>query len=425
MPFSLRLGGDVAAVAVLVLLLLLAFSPWWAAGRLIAPLDILDAVYAPWNADATRVDMHNHFTGDAVTQYLIYRKIAERSFAEDGSIGWSDLTGGGRPEHANTMALYGDWTMQLHRFLDFWTAWHLGLMGQFLLAALGMFVFLRARDRSPAVALVGAVAYGGNTQFVLWIFHRWQLGAFAWVPWMVWAMDRDAAGRRWAWPLVPVFMALAFLGGNLQTAAFVALVAVVMALARVMRAPAGPNGRRVVAARFLAWSVLGAGLAAFTLLPATYAFLETLEIGLDRGGIGYANGALQPLLSLLFIPAQLFPSLLGGPGSMDLAKVLKLDQFDIAFFGFLPGILACRALFLRGAPPAARWLMILGLGLPLTPLVGPLYHRVQLLFIFGGVWAFAWYFEHAAGEGVDPVVRRIFFAFVALVALWLAGSIAS
>src|SRR5690606_8132897 len=118
------------------------------------------------------IEVHNHFTSDGVTQYLIYHKIAERSYAEDGRVGWSDLTMGGRPEYANTMAGYDDWTMQLHRFLDYWTAWHLGLLAQCLIAGLGLFVFLRSRGISPAVSLVAAVAYVANSRFIMLFYIR-------------------------------------------------------------------------------------------------------------------------------------------------------------------------------------------------------------------------------------------------------------
>ncbi|NIU78486.1 MAG: hypothetical protein GWN71_34495, partial [Gammaproteobacteria bacterium] len=295
---------DVAAVAVVVVLGVLAFSPWWAGGRVFAPLDLLDGFYQPWAGPSPRASAHNHFTSDAVTNFLVYRRIAEESFAEDGWIGWSDRTYGGRPEHANTMATYGDWTVQLHRYLGFWTAWHLGLLGQFLVAGLGMLVLLRSRGATPLVGALGAVAYGANSQFVLWIYHRWQLGAFAWVPWLVWSIGRYRAGRGWAWPLVPAFMALAFLGGNLQTCGFVALVIGAAWLGWAVRWSPRLRVDGRLTAHLAAWTALGVGLAAFTLVPEAFAYAETLEVGLDRGGIGYRHGPVQPLLSALLIPVQ-------------------------------------------------------------------------------------------------------------------------
>jgi hypothetical protein len=146
---------------------------------------------------------------------------------------------------------------------------------------------------------------------------------------------------------------------------------------------------------------------------------------MNRGQLGYKTGLVQPILSAIFLLLQPVPTLLGSPRSMDLSKVLALELHDIAYFGFIPMVLAYRAALMRGAPAAARWLIALGLLLPLTPLAGPLYHRVQLVFCFGGVWAFAWYWEHADRERLDPVIRRVSYLFGALVAIWFLASLAT
>jgi hypothetical protein len=385
-PRTISLLRDSGTLSALLFLILLAFAPWWAGGRLFAPLDLLDGLYEPWHDAAAEVQVKNHFTSDGLTQYIGYRHFAERAYAEDGRVGWSDLTLGGRPAYANTMAGYDDWTMQLHRFLDFWTAWHLGLAAQFLVAALGIYVFLRSQRISPIVGLLGAVAYAANSQFILVIYTRYQLAAFAWVPWAAWAMYRYRSGHRWAWPLVPVFLALAFLGGTVQTSAFVAL-------------------------------------AGFALYPNMLMLAESMAQGMNRGQVGYKGGIAQPILSAIFMLLQPMPTLLGSPRSMDLSKVLALELHDIAYFGFIPMVLAYRAALLRRAPAAARWLIAFGLLLPLTPLAGPLYHRVQLVFIFGGVWAFAWYWEHAERGVDDPVLRHLLRIVLAFVVIWLLGSL--
>jgi len=390
----------------------LAFSPWWLGGRLFAPLDILDQLYVPWNADVAAPVVHNHFTSDAVTQYLVYRSIAERSYAEDGRVGWSDLTGGGRPEYANTMAAYGDWTMQLHRWLDFWSAWHLGLIAQFAIAALGMFVFLRAQAASRPLALAGAVAYAASSPFVLNVYHRWLLGAFAWVPWMAWAATTARAVRGPRWMLAPVFLALALMGGNLQTGVIVLLVPLALVL----------GGDRSARRDVPAWTALGLALAAVVLVPSALALLEASPSSRARATLGYPGGALDPLRAALFLPLQLVPSLLGSPRSIDLTKALGRDLVEVAFFGFLPTLLALRAALRRDAPAAARWLVALGLLLPLTPLVGLLYRRVQLLFVFGGVWLFVWYWERVRE---DRALRLLPHALAALLGVWVVGSLLS
>jgi hypothetical protein len=414
---------DSLAVGCLVFLLALTFAPWWAGDRVFAPMDILYEMFEPWAEGSKEVEVHNHFTVDAIRGFLIPRQVAARSFKEDGFIGWDDLIHGGDPGYADTMSTYGDWTTQLHRFLSFWTAWHLGLAAQFFIAALGMFVFLRSRRIGPAIAFVGAIAFAANGQFVVWIYHRFQLGGFCWAPWMLWAMCAHREGRRWAWPLAPVFTALALLGGTLQTNVYVVLLlgAVWAGWAWESR----HDRRRLWEASWSIglWGFFGLGLAAFHILPTIAALLESTASGM--GYFRYTQGVFEPFLSGVFFIGQIFPSLFGSPQSVDLSKALGRDLFNIAFFGFLPMIVAIRSLFLKEAPAVARSLILFGALIPLTPLVGTVYHRVQLLFVIGGIWAFAWYWENYRDDREQALYRWLSWTLAILAGIWLLLSVAS
>jgi hypothetical protein len=406
--------------ALLVVLLVVAwFSPWWGGGRVLAPLDITNHLLQPWRGDASPIGkVHNHFVTDAVTQYLPYRLLAERSYREDGYVGWNPLQFGGLAQHANTMALYYDWTMQLHRWLDFWTAWHLGLAGQFLIAGLGMYAFLGRRGIHPPVALAAAAIYMGNSQFVSWIYHRWALGSFCWMPWVLWAIESHFQHRRRGTVLVPVFTALAFLGGSLQHAAFVVLGVAAVWAARLFAVKGGSRWRRSGLAWFVAWGALALGLAAFMFAPCVAAYLQTVELGTTRGVPGYELGITQPIRNLLAVPLQVFPWILGRPATLDLWKALASNLMNVAWFGALPTLCALLAIFLRGVSPGARLLVLLGTVLPLTPLVSTLYHRVSLLFVLGGCWAFA---EIVQRGLISPTVRRACAAALAVGGVIWAG----
>lgn len=415
-------------------IVLACFSPWWMQGKVFAPLDILNEMLLPWRGDTTYPEVHNHFVSDAVTQYLPYHLLAYQSLREDGYIGWNPYSETGSPFHANTMALPGDWTLQLYRFFDFWTGWHLGLIGQFLLAGWGMLALLRNRGIQPWCALVGAIIFAGNAQFIIWFYHRWALGAFCWMPWVIWALFRWRQGRPGAIPLAVGFLAFSFLGGTLQHGVYTILAVGCFWAGEILLNP-GDAKAKIRASAVLALIGLGAVLAASpTLVPCAQEYFDSKAAGDTRGGIGYPQGPLQPVMNAVAYGFYVFPSLLGSPQTMDAWKLLKTGLFDLGWLGALPTLFAFCVAFRRSSPLTARLLVIVALVIPLTPLVGPLYHRVLLLLALGGAWAFADFLSNApaasrttfarwAGLGAGAVVSA--WLLVSLVLLWIAPTLKS
>lgn len=426
-----------ARLAILAVVLVW-FSPWWAGGKVLAPLDLLNRMMSPWHQAGATEFAKNHVVSDGVSQYLVYRLIAQRDLDREGAIGWSSLTYGGTAEYANTMASYGDWTMQLHRWLDFWTAWHVGIVGQVLVAAFGMLSFLRGRGIGWSWAACGALLYAANSQFITWLYHRWAMGSFCWVPWILWAIDQYRAGNRRAWPLVPAFIAMAFLGGTLQHCALVVVAVAVMWLDEALTHKAetagqgmksGIVGQAPLLTRYAIWGVLGAGLASFMLIPCTDAFLTSNRLGLHTGMTAnaadsvYRYGWLQPILHLGAIPLQWFPSILGRCGSLDVLKLFKSELFYIAFFGSLPVIVALVRGWRRSSPRFCRLMILAGLILPLTPLVRFLYQRLYLLFIIGGILAFVHFLQHVGLETRMRWAKRLGASLTLITIAWTAVSL--
>lgn len=419
------LSGSTFAISVFCALLLASFASFMLRGKVLAPLDIVSGFYEPWTStgvEQSEISVHNHFVTDAVDQYLNYRWIASVSLKQDGYVGWSPLTFGGRPEYANTMATNFDWSMQLHRVFSFWDAWDIGLLLQLAIAGIGMFVFLRGRELHPPVCLAGAIAYAGNSQFVVWMYHRWALGSFCWVPWILWSLGRINNGNRPVRAVsFAVFTALAMLGGNLQYDAFILLtIACFLGGSYLQDKPCCKVALERVA---LVLASLGftAVLTTMMFVPCIQGFFDTAAMGNDRAVLQFQGGWLQPLLHPAVSILSAFPVVLGSPSSLDLTKPLKGDYFDIAFFGFLPVVVAFYSLIQRRTPKPAWLLMFCGLVLPLTPLQGYVYYRISLLFIVGGIWAFAEFWESLDAEAARLFANRALLIFFCFSAIW--GSI--
>lgn len=429
-----RKSSKPAQLLVITLMVAAWFSPWWFGGKVLAPLDLLNGAMSPWHQNEGAYPAKNHFVSDAVDQYLVYRMIAAESYRKEGWLGWSSLTYGGTAQYANTMALYSDWTMQLHRWFDFWTAWHLGLLCQMWIAAVGMWWWLQGRKTGALWSVCGSLLFAFNSQFITWIYHRWTLGSFCSVPWILAAMDRHESGSRNHGFMIPAFIALSFLGGTLQHAALVVLVVFIRWMDQAWRDkttithPAARPGFSLAAAfrsaaspkllgRFTVWGSAGLCLSASMWFPCIAAFLESERVGMHIGLHGHApglypGGSLQPVLNFAAYAFQWFPSLLGKCDSLDVLKLFKSELFYVAFFGAIPVIVAFRAVFARNTSLMARMLVASGLILPLTPLVRLLYQRLLVLFILGGILAFAEFMRRA-----DADTRRRLAGFVT----WLTG----
>jgi hypothetical protein len=307
-----------AAILVLLGFLMVMFRPAVFEGKLLAPADITRTLLAPWDESAAGAKPHNHYPSDAITQYLPYRIFAEESLRKDGYIGWNPYEMGGYNLAANTMALPGAWTMQLHRFLPFVQAWNWGIIAEFLIAGCGMLVFLRGRKLPWLASCLGALAFMANSQFIVWIYHRWALGSFCWMPWVLWAAGEgfETKGLTPRRMMLPVFLALALLGGSLQHMAFVVLACGCFVAGGLPTwKPTAATIRPVIV-----WG-LAFGLAllasAFAWLPQLQGYLANSGMGYVRGQIGYAEGASQPAFNLVALFAQIWPWLVGDPQTVD------------------------------------------------------------------------------------------------------------
>ena len=400
-------------------LLLVFFFPVVFQGKVLAPLDILDHLMRPWSDGAGGFGVHNAFVYDAISQYLPYNWCVFQSLRQDGCIGWNPYVYGGYALLENTMLCPGDWHHQLYRFLEFWTAWDLGILLQFAIAGFGVLLMLRGEGIPPWAGLLGAVSYAFYSQHVLWIYHRWVLGASCWFPWIVWAVRRARRKNRLFDFWSVGFTALAFRGGSLQTCLFVATLVFFLFVSDWW-----PSANRWKP-RTLFRSVLPfAVLALLSSILVLDVLLNTVPPCLQGCRELARKGLAKALLPLPTLVTALHPTALGTPQSLDGFKAFGCDLFDLKFAGAVPFVLALFAVFGKRAPLLPRILFVAGLAIPFTPLTSWFYSRSTVLFALGCAWLAAWTVSDPRRRIPNGAWRWLARLGVSAAALWILASMA-
>ncbi len=195
------------------------------------------------------------------------------------------------------------------------------LIGHYLAAAVGMFVWLRALRLPRVAALTGAAAFAFCGFMAAHFGHMPMIFTAAWLPWNLWLAQR-AATRANPWWVVTAGLALActFLAGHPQTTLYEGLALALYwvflvgsgATLAIAAPPPGPRARRTAVPptwgpalrRLPVILLIAAGVSGVQLLPAQELAGQSL-----RAGISYEQAgefALQPVSLLSLVLPRVF-----------------------------------------------------------------------------------------------------------------------
>lgn len=237
-----------------------------------------------------------------------------------------------------------------------------------LLAGVAMFVYLRRRrsDGQPLsfeAALFGGISYALSSFFVVRIRHIIFVQILAWLPLLLWALDRyldEPAGRARARSLAlcGLLLGVMLLTGAHSILHFIALLLAVYGLVRFGATVAQrPPGQRVTTAVRLGWplglAVIAGGLVAGLALAPTLSAMPstTRSLGTDyRFASSYAWPSLR-YLQFLFVPDAL-----GSGETRQQDWFAPWNHWELAGYyqGILAAVLALPGAFLRRRGQARR-----------------------------------------------------------------------
>ncbi|MGC9468137.1 MAG: YfhO family protein [Anaerolineae bacterium] len=245
------------------------------------------------------------------------------------------------------------------------------------IAGVGLYLYLR---RSPlwqlrqVPALVGAIAYMFSDPFIAHLGHPQFNDTIAWVPWILWGVDR-AARRRRAIPAVALPLAALLLAGHGQAALYAACLLSVYGLWQIL--DAGPRKAARRAGRLALAVLLGILLAAPALLPAfqRLPYTERAIIPPNFGEYEFHLGMWRDFITPLY------------HGRNMRAFWAPWDRVESGYIGVLPLSLALLGL-VKGERHRTAFLWVIGTGAVLLALgmQGPLYPQLAHLPLFDATW---------------------------------------
>lgn len=388
------------------------FSPAVFNNKVIAPIDCVECIFRPF-AYKPIENVHNQFIVDGASQYLPHKWALQKSWDEDGYMGWNPYSFNGTACPENTMYSPGDWHNLLFAFLPFWTAWDLGIILQFFIAGCGMLLLLRHFKIPAWGALLAAISFAFYSQFIICLYYRW-MGGIIWTPYLVWALLK----YRHNLINVPaiIFMSLTWRGGHLQACTFAFFLVACVWFNEVWKKDNKWLSRKEFCKCTLSYFLTGA-LGALLSLDV---FVDTLPRMEGCKKLIYSWG----ITNLLTLPTTLFPNIFGTPQTIDIARSFDLSLFDIKFGGGIVFILATIACFNPKAPRVAKVIFLANLIATCSPLYTYLYSRSTVVMALGMALLAAWQLCELTKVQFSPIYwKRIGYTLGILLIIWLGCSV--
>ena len=386
---ALAHGESLLAAALFVLFVLAYLWPVLLGGKMLSPLSSLYGS-VPWRGlqPPDAYDYFNPLLADIPTADYPWRLLARELIREGTFPAWNPHVFAGIPFFANpqTMVLSPFsvplWVLPLH--------YAVGVAAALVLwvAAFGTYLLARELGLRLLPGLLAGVAYALCSFHVVWLTHGSLPAVSAWLPWMLWLIERVVRRGTLAPALwLALATGIAVTGGHPGTQVHALGAAGLYAVLRVALArelPTAARGRRLALAG--GGLVAGVALAAVMFVPELLSSRDTLGTQARRGG-GELPGTNMPLGALL---SAIFPDWWGRPSALAIEGPTFSPQPGLEaevtfnertfFAGVVTLALAGVALLARGSRRALVPFAVLGVLALAIPLHAPgLYQLVEHL----------------------------------------------
>ena len=292
---------------VLLLALLIFFSPALFSGQYFAPSDII-RIFGPFS---NGFKAHNSLLSDPVVQFLPWFKLSRELIGSGHLPLWDIYSGGGLPLMAN-MQSQVLWPLSTFIYLlNFKVGLFLYAAGKLFLSGFFTYLFLREIKISKTVALIGGVGFMFAGFNVVWLMWPHTNAVFL-LPLGFFLAERYFRTYQIKWLLwFSLALALGIFGGHPETFFHIVVAVSVYIIYCLITYRRSWKDFAVQTCRWVGSGLLGLGLSAILLIP----FAEYLRLSQalsDRSG--QVNEYFLYKLSAVF---HFIPDFFGNPGLRD------------------------------------------------------------------------------------------------------------
>jgi hypothetical protein len=356
-------AGDVGQSIVLALLAAVIVWPALFSGGILLGLDIGGASL-PWGNLPNFATPHNGTLSDTLAQYYPWRHFLYDALRAGEWPLWNPYILAGHPTFAsiNEQVFYppSDLLFPFPAEQTFgWLAWlHLSLAG------IGTRLFATTHFEDDASACLAGITFMLGGPLIVWLEYPPFLSTLGWAGLLFYFLERLLRdGRPLYAALTGVIIGLELLGGQAQYSLYLALLAVVYTIVRLMSL-ARKNKRSVIwsFANLSLATAIGGGLGAIAYVPAIEFVLQSNRIPLDLDQL------LATALPLKNLVTFALPNAFGSPVRNDFVGFFNYNE-TTAYVGLLPVLLVVLAPLARprgsavvtfGVTIAATLLLVFG-----------------------------------------------------------------
>jgi hypothetical protein len=405
-----RRKAFLVGAGLILILIIIFFYKFIFLGRIPINGDWWLANFYPGRAYYPLLEAQNPELDDPIYQHLPLRMLTISLWKNRQIPLWNPYIFCGTPLLADGISLPFDPLIWTYLFFGPLFGRGLTFFLQFLLAGLGMYLFLLRLGLRPYAAILGAATFMFNAVFTSWMELRTLVGAMCWLPWVLYFLEGALKRKSIAQAaFASLFLGFSILGGHLQYAFYGFVVAFLYGLYRTGRYFWGEKIRKDLAVRLGLVGLtllLGSALGAVQILPQMELARQSQRSPYQYRDINF----LSPLSLFTF----LMPEFFGNPVEGDYVRVLGRSFLALprGYIGAFAAILALlgalgpqrkRAFFftLLGAGTIV-FLILLGAGLGLFMVkIFPDFHaldvtRLVIVYIFSA--------SVLAGFGMEGVI---------------------